>query len=95
MMAEDQSVGGRRCIYYDHIIWTIAEEHGLSEQVLNVLTQFISGSSSEILIQQCLGPSEASIVQPEAQKKSSDDLAVLKEEVAQLMQRQTILLGNY
>ncbi|KAK1371122.1 hypothetical protein POM88_037214 [Heracleum sosnowskyi] len=28
---------------------TIAEEHGLSEEVLNVLTHFISGSSSEIL----------------------------------------------
>ncbi|XP_074344804.1 histone-lysine N-methyltransferase EZA1 isoform X2 [Apium graveolens] len=79
-MAEDQSVVGRRRIYYDqngseallcsdseedtpepdeekhefsqaedHIIWTIAEEHGLSEEVLNVLAQFISGSSSEIL----------------------------------------------
>lgn len=79
-MAEDQSVVGRRRIYYDqngsealvcsdseeemtepdeekhefseaedHIIWTIAEEHELSEEVLNVLTHFISGSSSEIL----------------------------------------------
>lgn len=29
---------------------TIAEEHGLSEEVVNVLTHFISGSSSEILV---------------------------------------------
>ncbi|XP_017230237.1 histone-lysine N-methyltransferase EZA1 isoform X2 [Daucus carota subsp. sativus] len=79
-MAEDQSVVGRRRIYYDqngsealvcsdseeemtepdeekhefskeedHIIWTIAEEHELSDEVLNVLTHYISGTSSEIM----------------------------------------------
>ncbi|KAK1370972.1 hypothetical protein POM88_037064 [Heracleum sosnowskyi] len=60
------------------------------------LYQFASSSMDQVLSRynKCLGPSEASIAQTEAQKKSSDDLAVLKEEVAQLMQRQTILLGN-
>ncbi|KAK1370454.1 hypothetical protein POM88_036546 [Heracleum sosnowskyi] len=60
------------------------------------LYQFASSSMDQVLSRynKCLGPSEASIAQTEAQKKSSDELAVLKEEVAQLMQRQTILLGT-
>ncbi|KAM7495796.1 hypothetical protein LguiA_020210 [Lonicera macranthoides] len=78
-MAEDQSVVGRRRIYYDkhgsealicsdseeeivepeeekhefseaedRILWMVSEEHGLSEEVLNILTQFIGGTNSEI-----------------------------------------------
>ncbi|XP_074335344.1 agamous-like MADS-box protein MADS2 [Apium graveolens] len=60
------------------------------------LYHFASSSMDQVLSRynKCLRPSEASVAQPEAQKKSSDDLTVLKEEVAQLMQRQTILLGN-
>nr|GME14197.1 histone-lysine N-methyltransferase EZA1 isoform X1 [Ipomoea batatas] len=78
-MAEDQSVVGRRRIYYDQhgsealicsdseeenaeteekkhdfsegedrILWMVSQEFGLSEKVLNILTQFIGGSTSEI-----------------------------------------------
>ncbi|XP_077240780.1 SET domain-containing protein isoform X2 [Tasmannia lanceolata] len=78
-MAEDQSVVGRRRIYYDQcgsealicsdseeevaepvaekhefsegedqILWKTVEECGLNQEVLNILTQFIEASSSEI-----------------------------------------------
>ncbi|XP_031100581.1 histone-lysine N-methyltransferase EZA1 [Ipomoea triloba] len=78
-MAEDQSVVGRRRIYYDQhgsealicsdseeenaeteekkhdfsegedrILWMVSQEFGLSEKVLNILTQFIGGSTSGI-----------------------------------------------
>jgi histone-lysine N-methyltransferase EZH2 len=78
-MAEDQSVVGRRRIYYekhgsealicsdseeetvepeeekhefseaeDRILWMVSEEHGLSEEVLNILTESIGGTDSEI-----------------------------------------------
>ncbi|KAL5863040.1 hypothetical protein ACOSQ3_000554 [Xanthoceras sorbifolium] len=78
-MAEDQSVVGRRRIYYDQhgsealicsdseedivepeeekrefsegedrILWTVFQEHGLGEEVLNILSQFIGVATSEI-----------------------------------------------
>ncbi|XP_057995391.1 histone-lysine N-methyltransferase EZA1 isoform X2 [Hevea brasiliensis] len=78
-MAEDQSVVGRRQIYYDQhgsealicsdseedivepeeekhefsegedrIIWMVFQEHGLAEEVLNIISQFIGVSTSEI-----------------------------------------------
>ncbi|XP_061350113.1 histone-lysine N-methyltransferase EZA1-like isoform X2 [Gastrolobium bilobum] len=78
-MAEDQSVVGRRRIYYDQhgsealvcsdsdeelsvpkevkhnfsegedrLLWMAFEEHGLTEEVLNIVRQFVGGTSSEI-----------------------------------------------
>ncbi|KAF5931444.1 hypothetical protein HYC85_032317 [Camellia sinensis] len=78
-MAEDQSVVGRRRIYYDphgsealicsdseeeiaepeeekrefsegedRILWMAFEEHGLNEEVLNIVSQHIGGTTSEI-----------------------------------------------
>ncbi|KAK7278175.1 hypothetical protein RJT34_23200 [Clitoria ternatea] len=78
-MADDQSVVGRRRIYYDQhgsealvcsdseeeitepeevkhefsesedrVIWMAFEEHGLNEEVLNILSQFVGGTSLEI-----------------------------------------------
>ncbi|KAF8401328.1 hypothetical protein HHK36_012262 [Tetracentron sinense] len=78
-MAEDQSVVGRRRIYYDQygsealicsdseeeiaepeeekhefsegedqILWMAFQEHGLNQEVLNILGQFIGGTASEI-----------------------------------------------
>ncbi|KAK2968344.1 hypothetical protein RJ640_021733, partial [Escallonia rubra] len=78
-MAEDQSVVGRRRIYYDQhgsealicsdseeeiaeaeprkhqfsksedrILKMVSQEHGLGEEVLDILTQFIGGTTSEI-----------------------------------------------
>ncbi|TXG63294.1 hypothetical protein EZV62_010288 [Acer yangbiense] len=78
-MAEDQSVVGRRRIYYDQhgnealicseseedlvepeeekhefsevedrILWTVFQEHGLGEEVLNIVSQFIGVATSEI-----------------------------------------------
>ncbi|XP_058008581.1 histone-lysine N-methyltransferase EZA1 isoform X1 [Hevea brasiliensis] len=78
-MAEDQSVVGRRRIYYDQhgsealicsdseediiepeeekhefsegedrILWMVFQEHGLAEEVLNIVSQFIGVSTSEI-----------------------------------------------
>ncbi|XP_034690420.1 histone-lysine N-methyltransferase EZA1 isoform X2 [Vitis riparia] len=78
-MAEDQSVVGRRRIYYDQhgsealicsdseedipepeeekhefsesedrILWMAFKEHGLSEEVLDLVSQYIGGSNSEI-----------------------------------------------
>ncbi|XP_038713027.1 histone-lysine N-methyltransferase EZA1-like isoform X1 [Tripterygium wilfordii] len=78
-MAEDQSIVGRRRIYYDQhgsealvcsdseedlvepeepkhkftdgedrILWMALEDHGLDEQVLNIVTQFIGATSTEI-----------------------------------------------
>ncbi|CAK7348431.1 unnamed protein product [Dovyalis caffra] len=77
-MAEDQSVVGRRRIYYDQhgsealicsdseediepeeekhdfseaedrILWMVFQEHGLAEEVLNLVSQFIGVSTSEI-----------------------------------------------
>lgn len=80
-MAEDQSVVGRRRIYYDQhgsealicsdseeeltepeeekhefseaedrVIWMAFEEHGLNEEVLNIVSQFVGGTSSEIQV---------------------------------------------
>ncbi|KAH9786783.1 Histone-lysine N-methyltransferase EZA1 [Citrus sinensis] len=78
-MAEDQSVVGRRRIYYDQhgsealvcsdseediiepeeekhefsdgedrILWTVFEEHGLGEEVINAVSQFIGIATSEV-----------------------------------------------
>nr|XP_034911832.1 histone-lysine N-methyltransferase EZA1-like isoform X4 [Populus alba] len=77
-MAEDQSVFGRRRIYYDQhgsealicsdseednepeeekhefcdgedrILWMVSQEHGLAEEVLNVVSQFIGVGTTEI-----------------------------------------------
>ncbi|KAJ6343758.1 hypothetical protein OIU76_005494 [Salix suchowensis] len=77
-MAEDQSVVGRRRIYYDQhgsealvcsdseeeiepeeenhefsegedrILWMVFQEHGLAEEVLNIVSQFIGVGTSEI-----------------------------------------------
>ncbi|KAJ6390385.1 hypothetical protein OIU77_024575 [Salix suchowensis] len=77
-MAEDQSVVGRRRIYYDQhgsealicsdseediepeeekhefcngedrILWMVSQEHGLAEEVLNVVSQFIGVGTTEI-----------------------------------------------
>ncbi|KAI5599148.1 hypothetical protein BDE02_02G178800 [Populus trichocarpa] len=77
-MAEDQSVVGRRRIYYDQhgsealicsdseednepeeekhefcdgedrILWMVSREHGLAEEVLNVVSQFIGVGTTEI-----------------------------------------------
>uniref|UniRef100_A0A2C9WQP7 CXC domain-containing protein n=1 Tax=Manihot esculenta TaxID=3983 RepID=A0A2C9WQP7_MANES len=78
-MAEDQSVVGRRRIYYDQhgsealicsdseedivepeeekhdfsegedrMLWMVFQEHGLDEEVLNIVSQFIGVSTSEI-----------------------------------------------
>ncbi|XP_019441295.1 PREDICTED: histone-lysine N-methyltransferase EZA1 isoform X2 [Lupinus angustifolius] len=78
-MAEDQSVVGRRRIYYDQhgsealicsdseeelieseeekhefseaedrVLWMAFEEHGLNEEVLNIVSQFVGGTSLEI-----------------------------------------------
>ncbi|KAI4349742.1 hypothetical protein L6164_010302 [Bauhinia variegata] len=78
-MTEDQSVVGRRRIYYDpngseallcsdseeeftepeeekhefsegedQVLWMAFEEHGLTEQVLNIVRQFVGGTSLEI-----------------------------------------------
>ncbi|KAL6968632.1 hypothetical protein U1Q18_034430 [Sarracenia purpurea var. burkii] len=78
-MAEDQSVVGRRRIYYDphgsealicsdseeevtepeeekheftegedRILWMAFQEHGLCEEVLNIVSQYIGGTTSEI-----------------------------------------------
>ncbi|XP_027363772.1 histone-lysine N-methyltransferase EZA1 isoform X2 [Abrus precatorius] len=78
-MAEDQSVVGRRRIYYDQhgsealicsdseeeltepeeekhefseaedrVIWMAFEEHGSNEEVLNIVSQFVGGTSLEI-----------------------------------------------
>ncbi|KAK1316157.1 Histone-lysine N-methyltransferase EZ3 [Acorus calamus] len=78
-MAEDQSVVGRRQIYYDqrgsealvcsdseeeiaepeeekhdfsegedHMLWKTIQEHGLKQEVLNILRQFIEATSDEI-----------------------------------------------
>ncbi|XP_027189731.1 histone-lysine N-methyltransferase EZA1-like isoform X3 [Cicer arietinum] len=77
-MADDQSVVGRRRIYYDHhgsealicsdseeetepeeekhefceaedrILWMAFEEHGLNEEVLNVVSKYVGGTSLEI-----------------------------------------------
>ncbi|KAJ8748250.1 hypothetical protein K2173_000822 [Erythroxylum novogranatense] len=79
-MAEDQSVVGRRRIYYDQhgsealicsdseeelveaeeekhefsegedrILWMVFQEHGLAEEALNVVSQFIGVSTSELM----------------------------------------------
>nr|XP_009783486.1 PREDICTED: histone-lysine N-methyltransferase EZA1 isoform X2 [Nicotiana sylvestris] len=79
-MAEDQSVAGRRRIYYDQhgsealicsdseediaepeeekrdfsegedkILWMASQEFGLSEEVVDILTHYVGGTSSEIL----------------------------------------------
>ncbi|XP_068493485.1 histone-lysine N-methyltransferase EZA1-like isoform X1 [Phaseolus vulgaris] len=78
-MAEDQSVVGRRRIYYDQhgsealicsdseeesteheeekhefseaedrVLWMAFEEYGLNEEVLNIVSEFVGGTSSEI-----------------------------------------------
>ncbi|XP_047178530.1 histone-lysine N-methyltransferase EZA1 isoform X3 [Vigna umbellata] len=78
-MAEDQSVVGRRRIYYDQhgsealicsdseeelteheeekhefseaedrVLWMAFEEYGLNEEVLNIVSEFVGGKSSEI-----------------------------------------------
>ncbi|XP_027936536.1 histone-lysine N-methyltransferase EZA1-like isoform X2 [Vigna unguiculata] len=78
-MAEDQSVVGRRRIYYDQhgsealicsdseeelteheeekhefseaedrVMWMAFEEYGLNEEVLNIVSEFVGGTSSEI-----------------------------------------------
>ncbi|XP_057460764.1 LOW QUALITY PROTEIN: histone-lysine N-methyltransferase EZA1 [Actinidia eriantha] len=78
-MAEDQSVVGRRRIYYDahgsealicsdseeeiaepdeekhvfskgedRILWMTSQEHGLGEEVLNIVSQYVGGTTSEI-----------------------------------------------
>ncbi|GAB4830582.1 hypothetical protein Ancab_020348 [Ancistrocladus abbreviatus] len=78
-MAEDQSIVGRRRIYYDErgsealicsdsdeenaeleeekyefsegedrILWMAFEEHGLNEEVVNIVSQFIGGTTAEI-----------------------------------------------
>ncbi|XP_059625584.1 histone-lysine N-methyltransferase EZA1 isoform X2 [Cornus florida] len=78
-MAEDQSVVGRRRIYYDphgsealicsdseeetvepeedkrefsegedYILWTALQEHGLGEEVLNIVSQFVGVTPSEV-----------------------------------------------
>ncbi|GKV40504.1 hypothetical protein SLEP1_g48139 [Rubroshorea leprosula] len=78
-MAEDQSVVGRRRIYYDQhgsealicsdseedtaepeeekhefaesedrIVWTVSQEYGLGEEVVNIVSQFIGVNVSEI-----------------------------------------------